>query len=341
MRNPHAALWHEDFSRVKERIDQLAADGVSDFPTYFKEHPDVVRECVKLVRVADVNNAALAMHGATSKDELLSGISQLMTPESITLFTRQLCAIADGKSVFETMTIDQTLSCESIHVSIRWSVPTAYQQTLGRVLVSKLDVTQTVEAERRLRRALDGTIAAIGQTTETRDPYTAGHQRRMTDLAVAIGERLSLDVATIDGLRASGLMHDIGKMSVPAEILSKPNKLTPTEMDLIRTHTRTASDILQTVEFPWPVADIVLQHHERLDGSGYPQCLSGTGIRMEARILAVADVVEAMASHRPYRAAIGIEAALAEIEDGKGRIYDPDVADACIAIFKSGFSFAD
>jgi len=203
------------------------------------------------------------------------------------------------------------------------------------------DVTDRIAAESALREALQGTIEAIGLTTETRDPYTAGHQRRVTELAVAIAEELGLAAEQIEGIRAAGLMHDIGKMAIPAEILSKPSVLTDTEMALIQSHPQVAYDILKAISFPWPLAQIVLQHHERIDGSGYPQGLRGDEILIEARILAVADTVEAMASHRPYRAALGIDLALEEIENRRGSHYDPDVVDACLRLFgERRFAFA-
>jgi PAS domain S-box-containing protein/putative nucleotidyltransferase with HDIG domain len=198
------------------------------------------------------------------------------------------------------------------------------------------DITDRVAADEALRRALDGTIEAIGQTTETRDPYTAGHQRRVTELAVAIAGEMGLDPDKIDGLHAAGLMHDIGKMAVPAEILSKPSALTEMEMALIRSHPQAAYDILKSVAFPWPVARIVLQHHELVDGSGYPNGLRRDDILVEARILAVADVVEAMASHRPYRAALGIDAALEEIASHRGTRYDANVVASCLRLFREG-----
>ncbi len=204
------------------------------------------------------------------------------------------------------------------------------------------DVTERRRAEEALKEALSGTIEAIGLTTETRDPYTAGHQRRVTELAVAIAEELEFDEQRIKGIQAAGLMHDIGKMAVPAEILSKPSALTDMEMALIESHPRVAYDILKSVKFPWPLAQIVLQHHERIDGSGYPQGLRGDEILIEARVLAVADTVEAMASHRPYRAALGIDAALKEIEAHRGTHYDPEIADACLRLFREGrFAFDD
>jgi PAS domain S-box-containing protein/putative nucleotidyltransferase with HDIG domain len=185
----------------------------------------------------------------------------------------------------------------------------------------------------KLRKITGATIQAMAQTVEVRDPYTAGHQRRVSDLARAIATQMGLASKQIDGIRMAGVIHDIGKISVPAEILSKPGLLTDLEFSLIKTHPQVGYDILKEIEFPWDIAQIVLQHHERLDGSGYPQGLSGGVILLEARILAVADVVEAMASHRPYRPALGIEKALQEISDRMGRVYDADVVGTCLELF--------
>jgi HD-GYP domain-containing protein (c-di-GMP phosphodiesterase class II) len=180
---------------------------------------------------------------------------------------------------------------------------------------------------------LEGTISTLVLTIEGRDPYTAGHQRRVTQLACAIANEMHLPQEQIEGLRMAGLTHDIGKINIPAEILSKPGQLTDLEFGLIRMHPQTGHDILKAIEFPWPVAQMVLQHHERMDGSGYPQRLSGEEILLEARILGVADVVEAMASHRPYRSARGIDQALEEISQNKGVLYDAEIVDACLKLF--------
>jgi len=185
-----------------------------------------------------------------------------------------------------------------------------------------------------LRKALGGTIHAIARVVEAKDPYTAGHQRRVADLSRAIATELGLDRDRCEGLRMAATIHDIGKISVPAEILSKPSRLTKLEKSLIETHSQTGFDILKDIDFPWPIAEIVLLHHERMDGSGYPQRLKGSDILMEARIIAVADVVEAMASYRPYRAALGIDLALAEISDNGGGKYDADVVRACLTLFR-------
>ncbi len=189
------------------------------------------------------------------------------------------------------------------------------------------------ESEKKLRRSLLDSIAAIASTVEMRDPYTAGHQRHVAHLAVAISEALGLCEEKIEGIRLAGVVHDVGKIRIPAEILSKPGKLTDLEFNLIKQHPKNGSEILKSIDFPWPISEIVLQHHERLDGSGYPAGLKGDEIMLEAKILAVADVMEAMSSHRPYRSALGVDAALQEIEEKRGRLYDPEVASACAALF--------
>ncbi|MBA7534072.1 Sensor histidine kinase RcsC [subsurface metagenome] len=203
------------------------------------------------------------------------------------------------------------------------------------------DITERKQAEQKLLQShnkllktMEDTIYTIGKITETRDPYTAGHQKTVSQIAVFIAQEMKLPKDKIEGVRIASLVHDIGKNSVPAEILNKPIKLSDIEFNLIKDHSQTGHDILKSIEFPWPVARIVLQHHERLNGSGYPQGLKGEDILLEARIIGVADVIDAMSSHRPYRPALGIDVALEEISKNKGIFYDPEVVDACIKLFK-------
>ncbi len=186
----------------------------------------------------------------------------------------------------------------------------------------------------QLRSALNGTIEVVETISEMRDPYTAGHERRVAQIAVALAAELGLDTNQQEGLRVASNLHDVGKIMIPAEILSKPSKLSSIEYALVQGHVQAGYDVLKNVKFPWPVAQVVLQHHERLDGSGYPQGLKGEDILFEARILAVADVVEAMSSHRPYRPGMNIEAGLGEIERERGVKYDPTVVDACLRLFR-------
>lgn len=191
----------------------------------------------------------------------------------------------------------------------------------------------------KLREALNGTVWAIARAVEARDPYTAGHQRRVSDLARAIAGEMGLAQGMIEGIRLAGIIHDIGKISVPAEILAKPGRLSEAEFELVKMHSRAGSEMIEGNEFPWPLATIILQHHERLDGQGYPQGLRGDAICIEARVIAVADIVEAMASHRPYRASLGIEKALEAISEARGKACDADVVDACLRLFREkGYS---
>jgi len=203
------------------------------------------------------------------------------------------------------------------------------------------DITERKRAEERLRdtleslkKAIDTTIQVMVAAVEARDPYTAGHQLRVAYIAKAIAAEMGLSQDKIEGIRIAGTIHDIGKLSVPTEILSKPGKLSSIEFSLVKEHAQEGYKILKDVESPWPLAEIVFQHHERMDGSGYPRNLKGSEILLEARILGVADEVEAMATHRPYRPSLGINAALQDIEKNRGTLYDSDVVDACLRLFR-------
>ncbi len=216
----------------------------------------------------------------------------------------------------------------------------AYQSVLHDITHEKRLHNDLVRSHARIEQMLHGMVGVVEQLVERRDAYTAGHQRRVAALSVAIARCLDLPEETCVSLvDMAARVHDIGKIAVPAEILAKPAALTTAEFALIREHPRVGCDILRAAELPYPVAEAVLQHHERLDGSGYPQGLAGDDILPEARILAVADVVEAMSSHRPYRPALGLEAALDEVTSKSGILYDCDVVNACTAVFAGGFSF--
>ena len=217
---------------------------------------------------------------------------------------------------------------------VLWNGKEHYQLRYSDITDSKRSKKQLQETLDSLRRAIGATIQVMVSAVETRDPYTSGHQIRSADLARAIATEMGLPQEKIDAIRMAGSIHDIGKIAVPAEILSKPTKLRDFEFRMIMFHAQAGYDILKDIEFPWPLAEIVYQHHERMDGSGYPRNLKGEEICIEARILAVADVVEAMASHRPYRPALGIDAALKEIENNRGTHYDIDVVDACLRKFR-------
>ncbi len=217
----------------------------------------------------------------------------------------------------------------------------------GRVLVvrnmarrkrAEADLLSSMAA---LRTTFRQTVRALASMAEKRDPYTAGHQHRVARLACAIGRGMGLSDDALEGLEMAGTLHDVGKVYVPAEILSKPARLSHLEMGIIKSHPEVGFEILHEVNFPWPVARAVLEHHERLDGSGYPAGLTGQNICLEARILAVADVVEAMSSHRPYRAALGLPQALDEIRSGRDRLYDAQAVDLCLELMQNGFTFEE
>lgn len=211
-------------------------------------------------------------------------------------------------------------------------------QLIGRTITYAVE-RKAIEMERqqsaeRMKRVLLQTVKAVSLTLEMRDPYTAGHQRRVAQLASAIGERLGLPRDQLEGLHTGALIHDLGKINVPSDFLSRPGKLSDAAFGVIKSHPDVGAEIVDGIDFPWPVSDMIRQHHERLDGSGYPGGLRGDQIILEARILAVADVVEAISSHRPYRPSLGLDAALREIQDRAGSAYDPAVVEACLAVIR-------
>lgn len=291
-----------------------------------------------------VANPALArMYGYGSSEELIEAIADIgqqiyVNPEQRSEYIRTL----EEKGAVK----DYELHLKRKDGTTFWISNNArpVRDSTGKTLYYEglsEDITSRRESERRLkenmeslRKALGGIIQVISATVETRDPYTAGHQQRVADLARAIAQEMGLPEQQVDGLRVAGTIHDLGKVSIPAEILSKPTRLMDIEYRLIQAHSQTGHDILKGIDFPWPIAEMVLQHHERMDGSGYPRGLKGEEILLEARIIAVADVIEAIASHRPYRAALGIKTALEEIEKNAGVLYDREAVKICLRLFR-------
>jgi len=251
-----------------------------------------------------------------------------------------------------TSIIDKEQPLQDQYGQMRWvtdtKIPLRDQEgnIIGLVGISH-DITLRKKAEEalkqsleNLRRTLQETVNALSITTEKRDPFTAGHQQRVAKLAARIGEEMKLPPDVIEGISVASILHDIGKIYIPIEILNKPGRLTENEMCLIKTHPQVGYDILKNISFNWPIAQIVYQHHERINGTGYPRSLSDGNILLEAKIVAVADVVEAIASHRPYRPAHGIDVALEEIAQHAGSMYDPGIVKVCLKIFsEKGFSF--
>ncbi|MDQ7836002.1 MAG: response regulator [Humidesulfovibrio sp.] len=302
-------------------------------------------------RVTYMNPAASHMLGVEAEQPLghdISALFTIMEPDTRLPIAglEEICSPSAAHPMCEDMLLRTSAGLE-MPVGLSVSPVTGQRgEFRGRVMVlrnvalRKQAEAELLESMQALRTAFRQTVRALASMAEKRDPYTAGHQQRVARLACAIGGEMGLPADSLEGLEVSGTLHDVGKVYVPAEILSKPARLSHMEMGIMKSHSEVGFEILREVNFPWPVARTVLEHHERLDGSGYPGGLKGTEISLEARILAVADVVEAMSSHRPYRAALGLPLALEEIKAGRGKVYDPEVVDACLALLnRGGFTF--
>ncbi|WP_156033292.1 HD domain-containing phosphohydrolase [Candidatus Magnetobacterium casense] len=300
--------------------------------------------------VSTWNNGAAHIFGYTAEEMLCQPLTRIIPERFRQAHKNGLKAAVDtgiSKTLGKTVDISALRKDGEeffIELSVaRWSARTGIFFTgiirdITRRKQNAIELEKTVE---KLRKLTDAVTQAMAAAVEAKDPYTAGHQRRVADLSRAIADEMHLSLQQTEGVRVAATIHDIGKLTVPTEILSKPGRLKPHELSLIKEHSQIGYDILRGIEFPYPVAQIILQHHERLNGSGYPNGLMGDDIYIEARIICVADVVEAMANHRPYRPALGIQAALDEIGRGRNSLYDSNVVDACVRVFGKGFVFKD
>ena len=319
------------------RSERGAAETLSLLETVLSTAPVgigfVDREC-RLVRL----NEMLARVSGSSVEEQLGRSIADVVPAIWSQIEPALRRVLDaGESVLNVdVSTDVAESPGRVHHALASYYPVRLEGEIIGVGIVVVDITERYEAEAARNDLMHAAIGAIAATIDARDPYTAGHQRRVAGIAAAIATQLGLDESEIEGVRLAATIHDIGKIGVPAEILTRPGKLRPEERALLKIHPRTGYDIVAGIDFPWPIAEMVLQHHERLDGSGYPNGLHGDEILLGARIIAVADTVEAMAAHRPYRSARGLDAALAEIQSGRGTRYDPDVVDACVHLSEQG-----
>ncbi len=247
--------------------------------------------------------------------------------------------ISDGSQTIGALMVNATISeaftQDEIHLFENLANEIGYGlRAIERRQQLKDEIKKHKATQKQLFKALESTIEAMAKTMEWRDPYTAGHQKRVAGIAVAIGREMGLDEGQLKGIHLGSLVHDMGKVAIPLEILTKPGRLSELEMQMVHQHVQTSFEILKDIPFFWPIAKMVLQHHERLNGMGYPQGLTADQIIIEARILAVADTVEAMSSHRPYRAAIGLDGALLVVQEGRGTLFDEAVVDACLRLFK-------
>ena len=330
----------------RKKAEEALRQSQQEFANIFHNNPEALIYLDDKDTVLEINSRFSELFGYNLKEikgkDINSGI--IHPPDKIEEVKRLTKKAIKGYINYDTIRKkkDGTL----FPVSISGSSVLIDGKTKGRIILYQ-DITQRKQAEQKikqgyekLQRTMEATIYTISKIIETRDPYTAGHQNTVSQLAVAIAQEMKLPEDKIEGIRIAALVHDIGKINIPAEILSKPSKLNDMEFSLIKNHPKIGYDILRKIDFSWPVAKIVLQHHEKIDGSGYPQGLKGEKILLEAKIIGVADVVEAMSSHRPYRPALGIDKALEEISQNKGILYDPEVVDTCIRLFKEkGFKF--
>ena len=290
------------------------------------------------------NERACQFYGYDEEELLRISLFELNAPEQIETVKAKVNELLEkGQLTFESVHICKNKRVTPVEINSR-IIDSGSRRLIVSAVRDLSERKRTAEELRqtslRLQRAIEGAINAVALTTEVRDPYTAGHQHRVAKLACSIAGELGLSENQIEGVRVAGILHDIGKIYVPAEILSRPGRLRQNEINLVKDHAQVGHDLLSTIEFPWPVAQIVLQHHERINGSGYPYGLSGDDILIEAKIMSVADVVEAMASHRPYRPALSIEEALLEISQQRGVLYSTEAVDACIKVFtQKGFKF--
>ncbi len=290
------------------------------------------------------NEAAYKSLDYTKEEYFKCNVFSHIAPESLALIQPELKKLVeDNEAKYESALIrkDKALMPVEVNSQIIELRKKRLILSIIRDFTERKHVAEELsQSAMKLKRAMEGTINTISLAVEIRDPYTAGHQQRVSRLAVAIASEMKLSHDQIEGIEVAGNLHDIGKIYVPAEILSKPGKLKENEFNLVKDHAEVGYNLIKSIEFSWPIATIVLQHHERYNGSGYPNGLKGDEIIIEAAIIAVADVVESMASHRPYRPAHNIEKALLEILQNRGILYHPDVVDACMLLFnEKKFSF--
>ena len=329
----------------RKKAEDILRESEERLKILFEYAPDVYCLSTPEGTILDANKAAFELFGYQKEEVIGKTFMELgvISPEQ---FEGGTAATAYGPNEPVEMVLNRkdgtkvTVEIKTFPVEIKGQT---LLLSIARDTTERQEVNSRLEqALKKLERTMEGTIQSISRMVETRDPYTAGHQWRMTHLACAIAREEGLDSESVEVVRIVGLLHDLGKIGIPSEILSKPGLLTDIEFGMIKAHSQIGYEILKTVDFPWPVADIVLQHHERLNGSGYPLGLHEEDICPEAKILAVADVVEAMSSHRPYRPSLGIDKALEEITRNSGTLYDPDAVNACLRLFaQKRFTFDD
>jgi PAS domain S-box-containing protein len=342
------ALTAEHGARARKKAEQALLESEAKFRALVESTSDWIWEVDEHGKYTYSSPQVYDLLGYSADEVLGKSPLDFMTAEEARKYSEQISTIAAQRQHFHLLE-NANLHKDGGEVFLEAS-GTPMLDSKGNLKGYRginRDITERKEAEKerrataeKLEKTLLQTIEAVAATLEARDPYTAGHQRRVAALARAIATEMGLSKSKISGIYLAALIHDLGKISVPAEILNKPGKLNDVEFELIKNHSQTGFDIIKDIVFPSPIAQMVLQHHERLDGSGYPQHLKGNQLLIESKILAVADVVEAMTSYRPYRPGLGLEAAMREIGENRGVIYDAKVVDTCLDLFRENkFSF--
>ena len=307
-----------------------------DFAALVQTSLDIVGVIDRDTRLVYANDSAQHLLGLAPGQQIGALMSQRVHPDDLPRAMARLTDVVAGSPT------GLPISVRVIDLTGRWKVLELVctnrldDPNVAGIVLSARDVTDRNEFMEKLRTTLDATILALASVVDLRDPYTAMHQREVANIAVAIARELRLTDDDVKGIEVAANLHDIGKIAIPIEILNRPGRLSPAQVEIIKTHSQSGADIVADVPFPWPVADMILQHHERLDGSGYPKGLTDGDIPVGPRILAVADVVSAISAHRPYRPARGAEAALAEIRAHRGVLYDPAAVDACLRLAHQG-----
>ena len=282
------------------------------------------------------NRAASLLFGIALDDALGTSVFSYIHPDDRDRVRDEFARLARSPGASVTDTIRSFSASGEVRVLQTVSTNGLDYAAVAGIVINARDVTELTEYITRLRESIDSVTSSVANMVEVRDPYTGGHQHQVADIAVAIARELSMDDDDVKGIEVASMIHDIGKIGVPIEILVRPGRLSGPEFEMIKTHSQIGSDIVADVPFPWPVAEMILQHHERLDASGYPRGLDGSDILIGSRILAIADVVSAMAGHRPYHPALGVDAALAEVEAKRGLFFDSTAVDACLHLFREG-----
>ena len=280
------------------------------------------------------NPAAAAMFGIPTEEVIGTLAFEYIHPDDRQRLIAKHAELVQSPGASMTDTVRFDSATGEVRILETVSTNCLDVSSVSGIVINGRDVTERNEYRTKLEASLDAITLAIANAMELRDPYTAGHQREVAHIATALARELALPDDEIKGIEVAATLHDIGKIAVPAEILNRPGRLSAAEFEIVKTHCEAGYHIVAEVPFPWPVATMILQHHERLDGSGYPNGLTEHDILFGSRIVAVADVLSAMSSHRPYRPALGLDAALAEFETNGGRLYDADVVDACQSLVR-------